>query len=118
MSTPLLEKIEAGNSDLFLMLEETRRALAGQRDFDVELVRKLSSLVAEMDPVLSRSRELRAEQPALAIPLDRYVRLATELRSELDKAHMMLLARRSSLDAARAQLHAVGRWTSALSATR
>ncbi len=118
MSTPLLEKIASANSDLLLMLEQTRRALAGQRDFDVELVRKLSSLVAEMDPVLSRSRELRLEQPALAIPLNHYVRLATELRSELDKAQIMLLARRSSLDAARTQLLAVGLWTSALSSTR
>lgn len=56
--------------------------------------------------------------PELAAPLDHYIRLATALRAELDKVQMMLLARRSSLEAARSQLQAASQFVDALSSTR
>ena len=118
MSSPIREKIDSVNATLFHLLEETHRSLAGQADFNVELVRQLSGVVSEMDLVLPRSRELRIGHPELIAPLDHYIRLATGLRSELEKVQMMLLARRTSIEAARSQLHAASQFVDALSSTR
>jgi hypothetical protein len=71
-----------------------------------------------MDLVLPRSTEIRLMHPELAAPLDHYIRLATALRTELDKVQLMLLARRSSLEAVRSQLQAASQFVDALSSTR
>jgi hypothetical protein len=118
MDAALLEQISSVNQALFPLFEETRRALAGQADFNSELVRKLSIVVGQMDPILPRSKELRSAHPELAAPLDHYLRLAADLRADLDKIHMMLLARRDALDAARAHIQAASQFVSALSSTR
>lgn len=118
MPAVTLEKLNSINQSLFQLLEQTRRALAGQADFDATTVRQLSLLVAEMDPVLPRSKQLRAAHPELIAPLDHYLRLAADLRGELEKIRMMLLARRGSLEVARAQLHAASQFVDALSSTR
>ena len=77
-------------------------------------IRQLSLVVAEMDLVLPRSKELRAAHPELSAPLDHYLRLASDLQHELQKAHMRLLARRSELEAARARLNAASQFVSTL----
>jgi hypothetical protein len=118
MSSPILETVESVNATLFHLLEETRRSLHGQADFNVELVRKLSAVVKHMDLILPQSSQLRLAYPELAAPLDHYIRLATALRSELEKVQMMLLARRSSIEAARSQLQAASQFVKALSSTR
>ena len=118
MPVVTLEKLSSINESLFQLLEQTRRALAGQAHFDADTVRQLSLLVAEMDPVLPRSKQLRTAHPELIAPLDHYLRLAADLRGELEKIRMMLLARRSSLEVARAQLHAASQFVDALSSTR
>jgi hypothetical protein len=106
------------NDHLLHLFEETRRSLAGQREFDLDLVQDLSALISQADPVVRRARALRVEDPEFAAPLDHYLHLAQDLRCELEKVNMMLLARRSALHEARTQLHAVTQWTSALSSTR
>jgi hypothetical protein len=116
--SPLLEKIDFVNATLFHLLEQTQRSLAGQGDFNVELVRRLSTVVSEMDLVLPRSTEVRLMHPELAAPLDHYSRLAGGLRTELDNVQMMLLARRSSLEAACSHLQAASQFVAALSSTR
>jgi hypothetical protein len=118
MTSPTLEKLNSVNQTLFGLLEETRRSLAGQADFNVETVRQLSLVVAEMDLVLPRSKHLRAVHPELSAPLDHYLRLASELRTELQKVHLRLLARRTELETARTQLHAASQFVSTLSSTR
>lgn len=114
----ILEKIKSVNQTLFHLLEETRRSLAGQADFTVETIRQLSLVVADMDVVLPRSTQLRAAHPELVAPLDHYLRMVTDLRSELQKVHGRLLARRTELEGARSQLHAASQFVSALSSTR
>src|SRR5205814_2640325 len=42
-------KLTSINENLFHLLQETRRSLAGQREFNVELVRHLSTLISEAD---------------------------------------------------------------------
>ena len=111
-------KLTSINENLFHLLQETRRSLAGQREFNVELVRHLSALISEADPLVRHGRNLTIERPELSAPLDHYLRLAGELHSELEKVNIMLLARRSSLDSARSQLHAASQFADALSATR
>ena len=118
MPSVTLEKLNSINQSLLQLLGQTRSALAGQADFDASTVRQLSLLVAEMDPVLPRSNQLRAAHPELVAPLDDYLRLAAELRNELEKIRIMLLARRGSLEAARSQLHAASQFVDALSSTR
>jgi hypothetical protein len=118
MTSAILQKIESVNQTLFHLLEETRRSLAGQADFNVESVRKLSLVVAEMDLILPRSKELRAAHPELCAPLDHYLRLASDLRTELQNVHVRLLARRTELEAARVQLNAASKFVSTLSSTR
>ena len=118
MNAAILEKIESVNQMLFHLLEETRRSLVGQADFNVETIRQLSLVVAEMDVVLPRSTYLRAAHPELVAPLDHYLRMVSDLRSELQKVHVRLLGQRTELEAARTQLHAVSQFTSALSSTR
>jgi hypothetical protein len=112
-----LEQLTTINSTLFHLLEHTRRSLAGQRDFDVEIVRKISSIVSQADPFLLQASERRTGFPELAPPLDHYLRLAAEMHSALEKANVMLLARRSALDSARTQLHAALQFINALSTT-
>jgi hypothetical protein len=118
MSAPVLEKINAINSTLASLLEETRRSLAGQAEFDVDLVRQLSQVLSEMDLLLPHAKQLRSAHPALCAPLDHYIRLATALRSELEKVNVMLLARRAALESARTYLHAASQFVDALSTTR
>jgi hypothetical protein len=77
-------------------------------------IRQLSLVVAEMDLVLPRSKELRAAHPELSAPLDHYLRLASDLQHELQRVHMRLLARRSELEAARARLNAASQFVSTL----
>jgi hypothetical protein len=118
MSAPPVLELQSANERLFFLLEEVRRSLAGQREFNVELVRELLSFTRQTDPLIRRHREFSAELPELAAHFEHYFRLISDLRSELNKAEVMLLARRESLNHARDQLHAVARWTTALSSTR
>jgi hypothetical protein len=117
MPQSLLRRLGLINETLFHLLELTRRSLAGQGEFDLELVRKLSAVVSEAAPIVGRQSVLRVDHPALAAPLDHYLRLATDLQSELDKINIMLLSRRATLDASRTQLHAVSQFVGALSST-
>jgi hypothetical protein len=117
MPSPHFAKLTALNETLFHLLELTRRSLAGQGDFNLDLVHQLSSVLAQAQPILSLQHQLRIEQPNLVAPLDHYLRLAFELQSELRSVNVMLLSRRASLDSARTQLRAVSQFADALSTT-
>jgi len=118
MSATTLATLMSANETLFHLLEETRCALAGRREFNVELVRALSALISDTDPILRLGPQIRGEHLDFVVPLDHYLRLAVELHTELDKAQVMLTTRRDSLKSARSHLHAVGQFTAALSCTR
>lgn len=118
VSSEILSKIETINRELIALVADTKRALAGERDFGVEQVRALSQPIGEMAPIMARATDLRALHPEIAAPLDLYKSLLRELQIALDRIRVMLLARRSQMDACRVQLDAVSNWANALSHTR
>lgn len=118
MDSPLKQKILAVNTHLSGLLEESRRSLRGERQFDVELAHSLSLCVGEMAPVMAQAKALRGTQPEICAPLDQYVSQIAELRSVLENVNVMLLARRDAILAGRSQLQAVSRWATSLSYTR
>ncbi len=118
MDSALCGKIGDINAQLAAMLADTKRALAGEREFGVEQVRSLSEPIAAMALVMERAAELRKLHPEIAGPLDLYKSQLSELQTTLEQVRMMLLARRSQIDAGRAQLEAVSQWANALGHTR
>jgi hypothetical protein len=118
VDSALCDKIGDINAQLAAMLADTKRALAGEREFGAEQVRSLSEPIAAMALVMERAAELRKLHPEIAGPLDLYKSQLNELQTTLEQVRMMLLARRSQMDAGRVQLEAVSQWANALGHTR
>lgn len=106
------------NARLAGLLEETRCALRGEREFGEEEVGKIRQPVEEMAGIVARSAELRRLQPEIAGELDLYKAQLGEMQAALAKVRAMLLARQASLEAGRAQLSAVSQWINAFRQTR
>ena len=117
MST-LCDKIESVNARMESLLMETRRALAGEREFGVEQVRALSALIEGMAPVMVRAGDFRRSEPEIDNELDRYKAQLGELQSALERVRTMLVAKRGQVEAGRTQLDALKNWTNALQHTR
>jgi hypothetical protein len=111
-------KVKEINGQLATMLADTKRALSGEREFGVDQVQALAALTAPMAPVMARAAKLCQLHPEMTEPLDRYKSLLRELQTAVEKVRMMLLARRSQMDAGRVQLAAVTKWANALGQTR
>jgi len=118
MPSALLQKIDAANARVSVLLRETRGALAGQGDFGVQQVRALSEPIQQMAPILRQAAELRAENPEIASALDLYKMQLVELQTALDQVRVMLLAKRGQMEAGRVQLDAVAQWAAALRRTQ
>ena len=114
----LKTKLDRVNGTLRPMIQDSRLALRGEREFGVEMVRALSAVVAEMDPIMSSASEFRKEYPGLAKDLDDYVEQAIELRSLLEQLRVMLEMKRLSLHKDSAHMRAVSRWATTLQTTR
>lgn len=106
------------NGRLAGLLEEVRGALRGERDFDVEDVRRLGEPVAEMEPIVLQATELRRLQPEIAEQLDRYKSQLGELQTCLVQIRVMLLSRVASLQAGQVHTTAMTLWVSAYGQTR
>ncbi|HLK04546.1 MAG TPA: hypothetical protein VKT53_08910 [Candidatus Acidoferrum sp.] len=111
-------KIGRVNETLRPLIADSRLALKGERGFGVEMVRALSAVIGEMDPIMSNARELRIEHPEIARDLDAYVEQATDLKSLLDQLRMMLLARKAQIDKDRSHMETVSRWAKTFQTTR
>ena len=118
MGSVALQTVARVSARLEGLLAETRRALAGVSEFDVNHVRALSACVREMAPLIMQSEELRDAEPEFCSALAQYKKQLTELSTALDQARVMLLAKRTQLDAGHTQLNAVSRWATALQSTR
>jgi hypothetical protein len=118
MSEALRQTIERVNARLVLLIEDARRALRGECEFDSESVRQLREPVREMDPIVAESRELRRVQPEIVGELDLYKTHLGELRTTLDQLRVMLLARQASLRSDQTHVSAVTNWAAALHQTR
>lgn len=113
MGGAIKEKIRATNTRLAFLLEETRRALRGERNFGPEQVRAISQPVTEMAPLLAGAKELTAEEPELEPEIARYKEQLRELHTALEQVRMMMMANRGQVEQARQQLDAVSRWADA-----
>jgi phage shock protein A len=109
----LKEKIAAVNARIAFYLEESRKALRGERNFGPEQVRAISEPVAEMAPLMARAKELTAQQPEIQGEIDLYKQQLSELHTALEQVRMMLTARRGQMDQTRKQLDAVSKWAAA-----
>ena len=112
------QTIERASSRLAELLEEARRAIRGERDFDVSDVRRLQEPVGEMAPIVAQAAELRRLQPETTGPLEFYKSQLRELQSTLIQVRIMLHTRQANLQAGHVHNTAVSRWVSALRQTR
>ena len=117
MQTPR-DKIAAVNERLRVLLDDSRLALRGERDFGVDMVRALAAQIREMDPVMSDAKRMRGAYPDISAELDLYISQATELKTVLENVRVMLVSRRASLDSDRAHMETVSRWATAFQSTR
>jgi hypothetical protein len=106
------------NASLASGIEDARRSLRGECIFAVEQLRMLSAPIAEMESVMLRAAELRAQDPNLAATLDVYVCQLRELQRTLDALRVMLLMQRERVNASRLHLSTVRDWSGALQQTR
>ena len=118
MNDGALERLELVNARLAELLEGARRALRGESNFGAEEVRRLRQPVEEMAPIVAKSGELRRLRPELAPQLDLYKTNLGGLQTTLEQIRIMLLARRTGMEAGRAQLCAVSQWVNAFRQTR
>jgi len=114
----LLERITTANTLLRDLLADARKALSGERDFGPEQVQAFSGLLAKMAPVMAEAKAPEASQSEIASEVEVYKGQLRELQIVLDHVRMMLLARRSQMDAGSVQLQAVTQWATALGQTR
>ncbi len=106
------------NARLSELLQESRGALRGERNFGLEEIQKLRKPIEEMAPVIAESASARSFQPEIAGQFDLYKSQLEELQNTLQQIRVMLLARQASLEAGRAQLSAVSHWVAAFRQTR
>ena len=118
MGDSALQTVERVNVRMAELLEEARRALRGERDFDTEDVQRLREPVGTMDSIVARSYELRRLQPEIAGQFDLYKSQLRDLQTILMQIRVMLTARQAALDVGQTHNTAVSRWVTALHQTR
>ena len=118
MKDELRPGIEQINARLAVLLEEARRALRGEGEFEVESIRQLRNTIEKMAPILAQSLDLRRSHPEIASQLDLYKSQLNDLQTTIHKLRVMLLAQQASLHAGQSQNVAVSRWVSTLGRTR
>jgi hypothetical protein len=112
------QTIDRASARLAELLEEARRSIRGERDFDVTDVRRLQEPVGEMAVIVAQASELRRLQPEISGHLDRYKTQLRELQSTLIQVRIMLHTRQTRMQASHVHTNAVSRWVSALRQTR
>lgn len=112
------ETIEKSNARLAVLLEDVRRALRGECEFDAADVRRLREPIGEMDAIAAQSSSLRTLDPDLAKHLDLYKSQLRELQTLMVQIRLMLHTRQLHLNASHNHNAAVTRWVGALRQTR
>lgn len=72
MGASLPETLNRITRQMNLLIEETRGALRGERNFGVEEIQKLRGTISEMAPIVAENANLRREQPEINGHLDLY----------------------------------------------
>jgi len=118
MSEAARQTVERANARLEVLLEGARRALRGERDFDVNDVRQFRKAIGEMTAIVAQSSNLRRLQPEIGSQLDLYKSQLRELQTTLVQLRVMLHSRQARLHASQSHHTAVSRWVSAFRQTR
>jgi hypothetical protein len=118
MDEGLEQTIERVSALLAVLSKEAQRALRGECEFGAENVRQLRAPIEEMAPIVARYAELRRFQPETADAIDVYRSQLNELRATIAQIKVMLLGRRSQLEANRSHFQSVSQWAEALGQTR
>jgi hypothetical protein len=108
-------KVTAG---LEQVLRNMQSSLRGECAFAGDDVKALQELLAQMDPVIAQSAELRLTQPELSTQLDLYKAKLLELQKTVEQLRVTLLVQRAGVEAKRAQLSAASEWCEAFHRTR
>lgn len=117
MTDVLQKNVERLNADLGALLQEAQGALRGERDFHVENVIKLRSTIDEMDAALRKYGDLNSSQSDRASQLQLYKIQLNQLQTATRQLRIMLLARKTNLEALKSHHTAVSRWIGALNQT-
>jgi len=112
------ETIERVSARLEQVLEAMKDSLAGKLAFTGEDVKRLRKLLAEMEPVILQSSELRRTHPELAAQLDQYKERLWELQKTVEQLRVTLMVQKAGLEATRTQVDATSLWCSAFQQTR
>ena len=117
MSDALSETIERGRTRLAEVLRHMRGSLRGECAFTGDDVKTLRALLAEMEPVILQSAELRRTRPELAAQLEEYKSQLLELQKTVEKIRVTLIVQKTALEASRTQVSAISQWCSAFRQT-
>jgi chromosome segregation ATPase len=118
MNDALRQTIEQINARLGALLEEARRALRGESEFDERDVRRLREPIEGMIPIVAQAPELRRLQPEVAAQLDVYKSRLGELQTTLQQIRVMLLTQQANVNAKQTHISAVSHWATAFLQTR
>jgi len=102
--------LERVNTGLAQALQHLQGALSGTASFGARDVRCLRTLLAEMEPLLGESTQLRETQPELGPELDRYTSQLLELQKMVERLRVGLLVQQTALEEKRTQIAATSQW--------
>lgn len=118
MTEAIDQTVERVNMRLAQVLRNMQASLRGECRFAANDVRSLSTVLAEMEPVIIRSAELRRSKPGIAGQLDLYKSQLLELQNTVEKLRVTLLVQKASVESSRDQVTAVSQWCTAFRQTR
>src|SRR5271154_4014062 len=118
MGEALWQTVEKLNSRMGELLEGAQGALRGECNFGANEVRALRMVLAEMDPVIAQSEELRRTQPEMGEALNLYRSQLVNLQKTVERLRITLLVHRSTLEGHRTHLSAASLWCTAFQRTR
>jgi hypothetical protein len=118
MKSSIQEQIQEANTLLGSLLFHAREALSGREDFTFESIQAISLPLKEMAPLVARAAEMRAAGSELTKDLQEYSETLRLLQATLEQVQFMLLARQTSLEAARSHSETMNLWAERLNQTR
>jgi hypothetical protein len=110
--------IERTIAELGERLEDAKRALRGEAEFEAENVSQLRTTIEKMAPIVAKSKELRRRYPDIAPRLGHYKSQLSELQKLTHQLQVVLATKQASLVPSQSQNVAVSRWVTALQQTR
>jgi len=118
MKTSVQAQIREANAMLRAFLSRAREALNGSRAISPEDLRAVAVPLEQMAPIAAQAAELRSADFGLTADFKEYAESLDALQNTLEQVRFMLLARQSSLQAARGHVESLNLWAARLNQTR